>query len=138
MNKRARLDRNGPAIAKAGYDIDTATLAQMAFIPSFAAWRLRETGITTATTYSGGFSAYYRRAAVTLSPAYERPPLAFMVIRISETETIQAVGYNQSGGTLPRMMVMSYTDRVEFYIRDLSSTPTYILKYFIFENTLED
>ena len=140
MTKRANLSADGPAIAKAGYDIDTASLSQMAFSPSMVSMRLRETGIVTPTNWSGSaFDHLYKRAIVYFSHTYTKPPLVFFVERISDTETDQSpfmlVGADYVGA---RHMTYTYVDRAEFYVNIAFGAGGYPIKYFVFDNTIED
>lgn len=75
---RARIDRNGIAIAKAGFDVDTASPAEMTFHPSFVAARLFMRGTLAVGNYTGTGDNIYRRGTVSFGKTFARPPVVIV------------------------------------------------------------
>lgn len=136
---RARIDVNGPSIAKEGFDIDTALPSQMAFAPSMVGFRLRQIGDLTAVN-TGTLGE--REATLTLSPAWAKPPIAFMSLRVSESMSWQQVmyysvpGISSGGSVWPPHQIRSFIDHVEFTVSESNNT-NFNVRYYLFENTLE-
>lgn len=145
---RARLDASGPKIAKAGYDIDTASPANMNFDTGMVALRLRYTGIVTCAAYTGDtYASLYDRAIVTFPTPFSKPPLVLFAGRLSDTESNQTpfvVTGPQPGGwtksNLPGayMVISSETGCTIFRRKVISGYTPQTVKYFVFANTLED
>lgn len=75
---RIRINKNGIAIAKQGFDVDTAAPANMLFSSAGIAARVYETGLTTVSSYSGKASDRYKRSRVNFSKAFAAPPPVFV------------------------------------------------------------
>jgi hypothetical protein len=75
---RVRINSNGIAIAKPGFDVDRASPADMLFSPSGISARVYETGLTTVSGYSGKASDRYRRSRVNFSKTFQAPPPVFV------------------------------------------------------------
>lgn len=142
---RARLSRNGPQLAKPGYNVDTASLANMAFSPNLVAMRLALTGTFVAGGHSDGspFSAYYKATKVFDTP-FPEPPFV-MVAGIGGDGTSYQAPYviNSAGGGVlevtPHYVLYTYTSQIDLYVMQWSAggviLPT-TWRYFVFQNTL--
>lgn len=142
---RARLSRRGPQLAKYGYNVDTAPIANMAFSPDLVAMRLAETGTLTAAAHSDGapFTAYYKATKVFAS-AFPEPPFV-MVAGIGGDGTSYQAPYviNTAGGGVlevtPHYVLYTYTSYFDLYVMQWSAggvnLPT-TWRYFVFQNTL--
>jgi hypothetical protein len=75
---RIRINKDGIAIAKQGYDVDTTSPANMLFTSNGIAARVYETGLTTVSSYSGKASDRYRRSRVNFSKTFAAPPPVFV------------------------------------------------------------
>lgn len=144
---RARLSKEGPIIAKAGFDVDTADLKDMLFSPSFVATRLALSGTVTTSSYSGSMSSFYRRAIFTYDTPFLFPPfLLFAGINDDGTAHfcpfVTYVNPAASPGTysiFPSIEYRSFRDRFELYVC-VKDSPTYVptsWRYFVFYNGLE-
>lgn len=144
---RARLSKDGIEIAKAGYDVDTATLPQMAFSSSMVAMRLALTGTVTVVDYSGAFSGEYRRGIVTFPTAFSKPPIVMVAGLRGDGSTDQTTfamysfsDQNATGWIRPIYHVVTATTNFELYVMKaafFAVRPT-TWRYFVFQNTLED
>lgn len=81
---RIRVNKNGIAIAKPGYDVDTAAPGNMLFSSDGIAARVYQTGLTTVSGYSGKGSDRYRRSRVTFSKTFSAPPPTFAAGLLSD------------------------------------------------------
>lgn len=148
---RMRLDPSGFKIAKAGFDVDTASLANMIFTTDLAGMQLRQTGVVTVAAYSGYLDTSYRRAVVNFGTTYAQPPLVLAAGIVSSTESDQFPWYWESytaGGPaiqLPWYSIETYTNRFELYVLnyrdgfpDRKGSPATQWRYFVFAHALSD
>lgn len=92
---RARIDRNGIAIARAGYDVDTAPMEHMLFSPQFTSLRLAYTGVTTVAPFGGQLSEQYYRSEVWFPAPLLAIPIVLVANIINENETDQSQIYEE-------------------------------------------
>lgn len=141
---RARISRNGIQLAKPGFNVDTATLANMILSPQFATMRIALQGYTTPVDFSGYVSNYHRRSIVTFPTAFPTPPLVLVSGIVSSSVSDQTqFEYELStdqGGTrkLTHYSIETYTTHFELYTAKtpgtaLSNIPS-TWKYFVFAN----
>lgn len=143
---RGRLSRNGIALAKVGYDVDTAPLTGMQFSPQLVAKRLAYDGTVVVGAHSDGvpFSSYYKATKVH-DPQYQFPdPPEVRVAGINGDGTSDLAPYviNYAGNgqlwVLPYFVIYSYIDRFDLYV--LREADRYVgpltWKFFVFHNTL--
>jgi hypothetical protein len=140
---RARLSVNGIDIAKPGYDVDTAGLANMQFSSSLVAARIAKTGVTTPTSFSGYLSDIYLRSIVYLDVPAPKPPVVLVAGLNGDGSTDQTpfVYRSASGGVayrLPYYEINTFTDRFELYVlTDPIVRPAPASwRYWVFQNTL--
>lgn len=148
---RARISKDGVAVAKQGFDVDTADFKDMILSPEHVAMRIVMTGYVTVAPFTGYLSGFMDRAIVTYPPTngFNNPPVVFASGVIDEDNADQSQFYYTNdafvGGPfemIPRFYVESYTDRFELYVVKnlhaawgLDITRTW--KYFVFANTLD-
>ncbi|RAZ75846.1 hypothetical protein [Mesorhizobium atlanticum] len=146
---RVRIDKNGIAIAKEGYDVDTAPLSKMQFSPLFGAMRLAMKGMVTVADYSGYMSDIYRRAIVVFPTAFPKPPIVMVAGQRSDGSTDQTVllgtaASDQSNRAWhePVYQIVTSTTQFEFYLDKSTwgNNPSRTLnwRYWVFRNTIED
>lgn len=141
---RGRLSRNGLALAKVGYDIDTAPLAGMAFSPQLVAKRLAMSDSIVVGPHSDGapFTSYYKATKVYDAGFPEPPEVKVAGINGDGTSDQAPYVVNYAGNgqlwVLPYYVVYSYVDRFDLYV--LREADRYVgpltWKYFVFHNTL--
>ncbi|WP_144223596.1 hypothetical protein [Mesorhizobium amorphae] len=140
-----RVSNVGIEIAKPGYDIRTASLANMAFSPNLVAMRVALEGTITAVPHSEGapYTAYYKATKVFPTP-FPDPPYALVAGIGSDGTSYQApFVINTAGGgfleVTPHFELNTYADRIDLYVMQWSAggvlLPT-TWKYWIFQNTL--
>lgn len=147
---RVRIDENGIAIAKEGYDVDTAPLAKMNFSPQFVAMRLAMKGMVTVANYTGYMDAYYKRAIVTFPSAFPKPPLVLAAGQMADggvdmTPIVGTFASDQSGiaGHEPIYQIITSTTGFELYVIKSSWANQALARpanwrYWVFRNTVED
>lgn len=144
---RARINKNGIAIAKAGYDVDTASIENMAFSPQFGMMRLAMTGTVDVVDFTGYMSDMYRRAIVVFPTAAPRPPLVMVCGLFADGSTDQTVAVvrvasDQSGRAWqkPAYEIRTTATQFELYVNKegspLPTRPT-TWRYWVFHNTLD-
>lgn len=100
---RIRINKNGIAIARAGYDVDTASPANMLFTSDGIAARVYQTGLTTVTGYSGKGSDRYRRSRVNFGKTFSSPPPTFAAGLLADGGAdINPSFYNITGNNFSR------------------------------------
>lgn len=150
---RMRLSEQGPQIAKSGYDVDTASIADMVFSPSLVALRIALTGTITPTTFSSGvLNSWYYKATVTFAEAFVRPPIVMAVGLLDDGTTIQGVGVasiisHDSGNAkvLPYWQIDTYVDHFDLFTmrhNDSGWTNAHYpvantWRYWVLQNTLD-
>lgn len=139
---RIRISNRGIDIAKAGYDVETASPENMAFSSEFVAMRVLSSGYVTAVPYSGAFSDRYRLGVVTYPQPYASPPVVMVagmpVSGVSQQTAGNIYAIPVTAGTawlLPHYMVASYTNRFELYLLT-DYTENFTWKYWLFGNQL--
>lgn len=70
---RIRLSKNGPEIAREGFDVETAEPKDMFFMPMGVAARIKETGIATPVSISNST----RTCRVNFAEPFSHPPMMF-------------------------------------------------------------
>lgn len=148
---RVRLSKDELKIAKAGYNVDTATPEQMIFSSDSPALRLYSTGTVTLAPYSGPMSSRFNRAVVNYpSPSpFSKPPLVLAAGIINSTTTEQGPFLAPSGVSSvawANYSIASFTNRFEIYGYSYNvdgspvtpSRPTSTYRYFVFHNTMDD
>lgn len=148
---RVRIDANGVAIAKAGYDVDTAPLSKMNFSPLFVSMQLVSKGIVTVADYSGFMSAYYRRAIVTFASAFSKPPIVLAAGQMADgaVDITNIVGtfasdQNNISGHEPIYQIITSITQFELYVNKTTWANTSPgarpadWRYWVFRNTVED
>src|SRR5690554_6459909 len=112
---RARISAAGIAIAKPGYDVDTASLANMAFSPQFSAYRV----FTTGAVFCAPFTEFYNRGLVNYGKTFPAPPFVFVAGVNSDNRDITANVYKEipfPDGTayvLPYYVIIARTNGFE-------------------------
>lgn len=144
---RARLSRSGIDIAKAGHDVDTATIENMQFSSSMVAMRLALTGIVTVGSYTGDMSDLYWRGQVSFPTAFPRPPVVMAAGLYSDGSTdqtpiavISASDQSQRAWVHPIYSIVTKTTGFDLYVtRPGTSFGDRPLnwRYFVFHNTLD-
>jgi hypothetical protein len=147
-----RLSEAGPEIAKSGYDVDTASIANMVFSPSLVAARIALTGTVTPTTFSSGtLHDWYYKATVTFPIEFPRPPLVMVAGLEGDGTTQQGNFYgviinSQSGDAkvLPWYEIDAYTDHFDLFTmrhNDSDWNESFPVcadwRYWVFQNTLD-
>lgn len=141
---RARISRDGIQLAKSGFDVDTASLANMVMSPQFATMRIVLQGYTTPVDFSGYVSGYHRRSIVAFPIAFPSPPLVLVSGIVSSSASDQSPYFYEletdAGGTrkLTHYSIETYTTHFELYTAKaggtaLSNIPS-TWKYFVFAN----
>lgn len=142
----ARVSNAGIEIAKPGFDIRTASLANMAFSPNLVAMRLAlDPGTVVAGPHSDGapFTAYYK-ATLVFPAAFPEPPFV-MVAGIGGDGTSYQAPYviNTAGGGIldvtPHYALYTYADHFDLYVMQWSAGGVILptsWRYFVFQNTL--
>lgn len=141
----ARISSRGIEIAKPGYDVDTASRANMRFSSDLVAMRLALTGIVNCVPHSEGnpFIPYYKGTKVFDTP-FPDPPFVMVAGIGGDGTSYQApfVINTVGGGALqvtPHYVVYTYADRFDLYAMQWPdggvNLPT-AWKYFVFQNTL--
>lgn len=139
---RARLSSEGIDVAKLGYDVDTASLANMMFSSSLVAARISQSGTVTPT----GYDSFYNMASVTFPTAAPRPPMVLVAGITSGSTSEQApflwrAASNSlgEGRNLPYYEIRTFTDHFELYVAKMSyvrpAPATW--RYWVFQNTLD-
>lgn len=72
---RAKIDKNGPAIAKQGYHVETAPIQHMMFDPRFIAARIFRQVTLTPGPFSGYLDNAYYRATYSFGKTFNTPPI---------------------------------------------------------------
>lgn len=75
---RAKIDINGPAIAKAGHHVESASLQNMLFDPQFVAARVFDQVTLTPVSFTGFLSDYYKRATHSYGKTFSTPPIVLV------------------------------------------------------------
>lgn len=146
---RVRIDETGIAIAKAGYDVDTAPLNKMNFSPAFVAMQLVLKGIVTVANYTGYMDSYYKRATVTFPSAFAKPPIVMAAGQFADgsvdiTNIVGTFASDSSGiaGNEPVYQIITSTTGFELYVNKSSyfQNPARPAdwRYWVFRNTVED
>lgn len=119
---RARLDKNGPKIAKAGYNVDTAPLQHMIFDPKYVAARIYQQVTVTPVVFSGFLDHAYLRAVHSFGKTFATPPIVLVTgIDGGRRQVSAMTGYAipVNPGTayiLPLYEVVSTTTGFELYV----------------------
>lgn len=148
---RVRIDQNGIAIAKPGFDVDSAPLAKMNFSPLFVSMQLIMKGKVTVADYSGYMADTYKRAIVTYPQVFTKPPLVLAAGQRSDggvdlTNIVITVASNQNGFAqhLPAYQLVMMVNGFELYVNKVADyntapgTRPSDWRYWVFRNTLED
>lgn len=139
---RARLSSEGIDVAKPGFDVDTASLANMMFSSSLVAARISQTSTVTPTSYD----VYYNWSSVTFPTAYPRPPVVLVAGITSGTTSDQTPflwkeASNSEGmaWNLPYYEIRTFPDHFELYVAKMSFVrpPPATWRYWVFQNTLD-
>lgn len=144
---RARYSANGIDIAKPGYDVDTAGLANMTFSSSLVAARIIKTGIVTPAPFSGYMNSLYYQSIVYLDAPLPRPPIVLVAginadgtsdqtpFVISQAFSSDGIAYRR-----PFYEIRTFTDRFELCTAigdaDIRPMPP-TWRYWVFANTLD-
>lgn len=142
----ARISNAGIEIAKPGYDVRTAALANMVFSPNLVAMRVAFEGTFTAGPHSEGnpYAAYYKATKYFDTPFPNDPPYALAAGIGGDGTSYQApfVINSAGGNTLevtPHFELNTYTDRIELYVMQWTAGGVILpltWKFFILQNTL--
>lgn len=141
---RGRLGRNGPELAKPGYDVDTAPLTAMLYSSKLVAKRLAFDGTVTVGSHSDGapFTSYFKATKVFDTPFPEPPEVRVASINGDGTSDQAPYVVNYAGNgqlwVLPYFVVYPYVERFDLYV--LREPDRYVgpltWKYFVYQNTL--
>lgn len=118
---RAKIDKNGPAIAKPGYSVETAALQNMMFAPQFVAARVFRQVTLTPVPFSGYLDIAYYRATYSYGKTFATPPMVLVCgVDGSRRQVSAMTGYTipVNPGTayvLPIYEVVSTTTGFELY-----------------------
>ena len=146
---RVRIDKNGIAIAKEGYDVDTAPLSKIQFSPLYVSMQLLVKGIVTVANYTGYMDDLYRRAIVTFPAALAKPPIVMVAGQngdgtTDQTTIVGTAASDQSGKAWyePVYQIITSTTQFELYVNKSvwggNSSRTLDWRYWVFRNTVED
>lgn len=131
---RARLSRNGPEIARPGYDVDTAALENIAFAPQWVAARVWKTVDVTVQPYAGDDIAFlYDRHIETFGRIFPTPPIIIASGLIDTSNKIVSnvtlrsvpVAGNGWAAIAPSFQIFASNSHFELYVRrrDVSGNP---------------
>lgn len=148
---RARISAKGVEIAKPGYDVDTAGIANMLLSPQFSILKVAQSGTVTVAPFSGYMDSDYYAATVNFPSAFIRPPLV-MVAGLNgdgstdQTAAVLSYASDQSGRAwiFPMYEIEVTTSKFDLYVKYFGGDPnspywyrTTTWKYWVFNNTLD-
>lgn len=119
---RAKIDKNGPSIAKAGYHVETAPIQHMIFDPQYVAARIFRQVTLTPGPFSGYLDNAYYRATYSFGKTFNTPPIVLVAgIDGARRQVSAMTGYAipVNPGTayvLPLYEVVSTTTGFELYV----------------------
>ena len=144
---RMRISEEGPQIAKSGFDVDTASIANMVFSPSLVALRVALTGTVSVSSFSGLLSSRYLKGTVTFPTSFARPPIVMVAAILDDGTTQQGLWaeYSISGGTalvMPTYQIDTYTDHFDLFAYKSDGSFDWLplsdtWRYWVFQNTLD-
>lgn len=143
---RARISKNGIELAKHGYDVNTASLANLILSPQFSTMRIALMGATTVAPYTGAGSDAHDRSVITFATPFPSAPLVLAAGVIDENTSDQSplvYQYQADSGA-------TWTDTHYCIITTASNFTLYVMKsgignraiiprtwkYFVFANSV--
>ncbi|UVK45381.1 hypothetical protein BPNPMPFG_000911 [Mesorhizobium sp. AR07] len=146
---RARWDKTGIAIARLGFNVDTAGQSNILFKSNSATRRIYMQGTIAfgGAVTIGPYSNHYQKSTVTFAAPFVKAPQALVGVRdntlnkfILPTQAI--VGGETVSGTWwdfyePVISAFTFTDRIELYTRYAAVSPLSHFAYCVFENSAD-
>ncbi|SDA39059.1 hypothetical protein [Mesorhizobium qingshengii] len=146
---RARWDKTGIAIAREGFDIDTASQSNILFNSNSSTRRIYLQGTIAfgGAVSIGPFNNHYQKSTVTFPTPFAKAPQALVAVKDNNLNlhlipTQAIVGGQTVSSTFwefyePVICAITFTDRLELYTRYALTATLSTFAYCVFENSTD-
>lgn len=146
---RARWNKAGIAIARQGFDVDTASQSDILFNSNSSTRRIYLQGTIAfgGNVTTGPFNNHYQKSTVTFPTAFAKAPQALVAVKENNLNlhlipTQAIVGGQTVSSTFyefyePVICAFTFVDRLELYTRYALQTALSTFAYCVFENSTD-